>query len=158
MNLSSVGGLRGYPSNGIYCATKWAIEGITEALAAEIEPFGLRAVIVEPGYFRTAFLSGPAAGANVAAPMEVYAGTVAHQARANFTAFNGKQLGNPKEGAARMWEYVADEGLFKGKRKLLRLPMGSDTFGALQATIQKFTETATEYETAIKSTDFPLGE
>jgi len=58
MNLSSVGGLHGYPSNGVYCATKFAIEGITEALAAEIAPFGMRAVIVEPGYFRTSFLTG----------------------------------------------------------------------------------------------------
>lgn len=58
MNLSSVGGLHGYPSNGVYCATKFAIEGITEALAAEIAPFGIRAVIVEPGYFRTSFLTG----------------------------------------------------------------------------------------------------
>ncbi|KAH8896400.1 NAD(P)-binding protein, partial [Thozetella sp. PMI_491] len=66
MNLSSIGGLHGYPSNGIYCATKFAVEGITESLAAEIEPFGLKATIVEPGYFRTAFLANPASGANVA--------------------------------------------------------------------------------------------
>lgn len=49
MNISSVGGLKGFPGNGAYCATKFALEGLTDALAAEIRPFGLEAVIVEPG-------------------------------------------------------------------------------------------------------------
>ncbi|RDW56784.1 hypothetical protein BP6252_13968 [Coleophoma cylindrospora] len=53
MNLSSLSGLRGYTSNGIYCATKFAIEGLTQSLAMEVAPFGISAVIVEPGYFRT---------------------------------------------------------------------------------------------------------
>jgi NAD(P)-dependent dehydrogenase (short-subunit alcohol dehydrogenase family) len=158
MNLSSIGGLRGYPSNGIYCSTKFAIEGITQALAAEIEPFGLSAVIVEPGYFRTAFLSGPSAGANVAPPMNVYNGTIAHEARDNFAKYNGQQRGNPEKGAARMWEYVADAGLLKGKPKLIRLPLGSDTGAALEATSASLAETAKEYEEVWKSTDFPDGE
>src|ERR1700761_6873749 len=85
MNLSSIGGLRGYPSNGVYCATKFAVEGITQALAVEIAPFGLHAVVVEPGYFRTSFLSGPAGGSNVAPPLSVYEGTPAHQARHAFS-------------------------------------------------------------------------
>lgn len=49
MNISSVGGLKGFPGNGAYCATKFALEGLTDALATEIRPFGLEAVIVEPG-------------------------------------------------------------------------------------------------------------
>jgi len=44
VNMSSVGGFRSYPSNGMYCSTKFALEGITEALAIEIAPFGLRAL------------------------------------------------------------------------------------------------------------------
>lgn len=154
MNLSSIGGLRAYPSNGIYCATKFAIEALTEALAIEISSFGLHAVIVEPGYFRTAFLSGPAAGANVAEPLDVYKDTAAHKARANFAAFDGKQLGNPDKAAARMWEYIAKEGMFKGKKRLLRLPLGSDTGAAMTEVSLKLNETASEYEEVWKSTDF----
>lgn len=154
MNLSSVGALCGYPSNGVYCATKFALEGITQALAAEIAPFGLHAFIVEPGYFRTAFLSGPAAGGNLAPAMAVYDGTVAHEARENFGKFNGRQLGNPVEGAARMWEYVAGEGLFKGKEKRLRLPLGSDTGRAMKALSEDLAETARDYEEVWNSTDF----
>ncbi|SPN99283.1 related to short chain oxidoreductase/dehydrogenase [Cephalotrichum gorgonifer] len=114
MNLSSVGGFLGFPSNGIYCATKFAIEGITESLAAEVAPFGIHCVIVEPGYFRTAFLANPASGGNVAPALAAYEGTPAHEARKAFETINGKQPGDPVAGAARMWEYVAGEGLLSG--------------------------------------------
>jgi NAD(P)-dependent dehydrogenase (short-subunit alcohol dehydrogenase family) len=157
LNISSIGALRGYPSNGVYCATKFALEGITQALAAEIAPFGLHAAIVEPGYFRTSFLAGVAAtggAANLAPALEVYEGTVAHEARANFAAFDGKQLGNPVEGAARIWEYVAGEGLLKGKERRLRLPLGSDTGGAMRALSEQLAETASDYEEVWSSTDF----
>jgi NAD(P)-dependent dehydrogenase (short-subunit alcohol dehydrogenase family) len=155
-NISSIGGLRGYPSNGVYCATKFALEGITQALATEIAPFGLHAFIIEPGYFRTQFLSGAAASsaANLAPALPAYEGTIAHEARANFEKFNGRQLGNPVEGAARIWEYVAGEGLFKGKEKRLRLPLGSDTGGAMKALSESLAETAKDYEEIWSSTDF----
>lgn len=154
MNLSSIGGIHGYPANGVYCATKFAVEGLTEALATEIAPFGLHCVIVEPGYFRTSFLANPASGANLAPPLAAYDGTPAHEARKAFELYNGKQPGNPKEGVARMWEYVAGEGLFKGKKKLLRLPLGSDTGSMMKQYSAELGETATQYEDVWKSTDF----
>jgi NAD(P)-dependent dehydrogenase (short-subunit alcohol dehydrogenase family) len=154
MNLSSVGGFHGFASNGIYCATKFAIEGLTEALAAEVAPFGIEAVIVEPGYFRTAFLANVSSGSNVAPALDVYQGTPAHEARDSWAKYNGKQPGNPKKGAARMWEYVAGEGVFKGKKKQLRLPLGSDTGAMLKQKIDHFNELYTEYEDVWNSTDF----
>ena len=56
INFSSVGGLTGSAGWGIYCSTKFAVEGITEALAKELAPLGIFATTVEPGYFRTNFL------------------------------------------------------------------------------------------------------
>ena len=57
-NIASIGGFTGnFPGFGIYCATKFAVHGLTESLAAEIKPFGLHATVVSPGYFRTNFLS-----------------------------------------------------------------------------------------------------
>lgn len=57
-NIASIGGFTGdFPGFGIYCATKFAVHGLTESLAAEIKPFGLYATVVSPGYFRTNFLS-----------------------------------------------------------------------------------------------------
>ncbi|KAK6544776.1 hypothetical protein TWF694_001459 [Orbilia ellipsospora] len=154
MNLSSVGALGGFPSNGIYCATKFAIEGFTQAMAAEIKPFGISTVIVEPGYFRTAFLKDPAAGSNLAPTIAAYEGTIAHEARANFEKYNGRQPGDPKQAANRMWEYAADEGLFKGKEKLIRLPLGTDTGGVMKQLSEDLAKTVELYEDVWKSTDF----
>jgi NAD(P)-dependent dehydrogenase (short-subunit alcohol dehydrogenase family) len=157
LNVSSIGGLRSYASNGVYCATKFALEGITQALALEIAPFGLHAAVVEPGYFRTAFLAGvtgAAAAANIAPALSVYEGTVAHEARASFTAYDGRQPGNPVEGAKRIWEYVAGEGLFVGKERRGRLPLGSDTGNVLREVSQELAETAKVYEEVWSSTDF----
>lgn len=57
-NISSVGGFTGnFPGWGIYCATKFAMAGFTESLAAEAKAFGISATVVYPGYFRTEFLS-----------------------------------------------------------------------------------------------------
>lgn len=55
INLSSVGGLMGLPYQGFYSASKFAIEGFTEALAAEVTRFGIRVCMVEPGDFATGF-------------------------------------------------------------------------------------------------------
>ncbi|WP_262708647.1 SDR family NAD(P)-dependent oxidoreductase [Spirosoma sordidisoli] len=58
LNLSSIAGITSsFPGWGIYCATKFAVEGLSESLAAEVAPFGINVTIVEPGYFRTEFLS-----------------------------------------------------------------------------------------------------
>src|SRR5580704_9472336 len=56
LNLSSIGGLVASPGMGYYNGTKFAVEGISEALAAEVAPLGIRVTIIEPGPFRTDFL------------------------------------------------------------------------------------------------------
>ncbi|KAL4972521.1 hypothetical protein BDW66DRAFT_121514 [Aspergillus desertorum] len=155
INFSSIGGLVSSPSNGIYCATKFALEGLTQALAAEIAPFGLKALVVEPGYFRTSFLSAVTSGTNIAPALDVYEGTAAHEARKAFFDYDGHQLGDPREGAKRIWEYVADDGLLKGKEKLLRMPLGSDTGSALRVVARDLEKTANVYEEVWRSTDFP---
>ncbi|KAL6235021.1 hypothetical protein BDW75DRAFT_149470 [Aspergillus navahoensis] len=158
INFSSIGGIISVPSNGIYCATKFALEGLTQALAAEIAPFGLKALVVEPGYFRTSFLSAVTSGTNIAPALDVYEGTVAHEARKAFFVYDGHQPGDPREGVKRIWEYVADEGLLKGKEKLLRLPLGSDTGGVLRVAAREMEKTAEVYEDVWRSTDFPKAE
>ncbi|KAL4876372.1 hypothetical protein BJY04DRAFT_143190 [Aspergillus karnatakaensis] len=154
INFSSIGGLLSAPTNGIYCATKFALEAITQALNAEIAPFGLNAFVVQPGYFRTSFLTSVVSGTNLAPPLDVYKGTPAHEAREALSHYNGNQPGNPKEGAARVWEYVADEGLLKGKQKLDRLPLGKDTGGTYKVLVGELEKTAAEYQEVWESTDF----
>ena len=67
INVSSVGGYTGYPGWGVYGATKFAVEGISEALAGEVAPLGIKVTVVEPGFFRTDFLDEILAGAHRAA-------------------------------------------------------------------------------------------
>jgi NAD(P)-dependent dehydrogenase (short-subunit alcohol dehydrogenase family) len=56
LNLSSVGGFVSWPGWGIYCSTKFAVEGISEAMHAELKPLGISVTLIEPGPFRTDFL------------------------------------------------------------------------------------------------------
>ncbi len=103
VNLSSIGGLVGLPGWGIYNATKFAVEGISEALAAEAGPLGIGVTVVEPGPFRTDFLGGSlAATANVLPDYKETAG----QTRAATTTRHGNQPGDPALAAAAIVEAV----------------------------------------------------
>jgi NAD(P)-dependent dehydrogenase (short-subunit alcohol dehydrogenase family) len=57
LTVSSIGGVIGFPTGGIYVATKFAVEGISEALAGEVASFGIKVTIIEPGSFATGFRS-----------------------------------------------------------------------------------------------------
>ena len=56
INISSLAGLAGIPSQTAYSGTKFAVEGITESLSYELEPFGIKAILIEPGVIRTEFV------------------------------------------------------------------------------------------------------
>ena len=91
---------------------------------------------------------------NIATPIPAYDGTVAHEAASNFEKYNLNQPGNPVEGAARIWEVVSEEGLAKGKKMLLRLPLGTDAGAMMRDTAKSYADTADYYEEIWKSTDF----
>jgi NAD(P)-dependent dehydrogenase (short-subunit alcohol dehydrogenase family) len=94
-NVSSVGGLRGSEFGSLYCATKFAMEGFSESLAVEVKPFGISVTIVEPGPFRTDFLTPES--------LRVGVKTIADyderraMLRASFEQRNGSQPGNPQK-------------------------------------------------------------
>ena len=92
VNLSSIGGLTGMPGWGIYNSTKFAVEGLSEALAAELAPLGIGVTIVEPGPFRTDFLGGSLV--KTASKMPDYEAT-AGKTRASAAERNRKQQGDP---------------------------------------------------------------
>jgi hypothetical protein len=79
---------------------------------------------------------------------------IAYKVAADFEKINRRQLGNPKEGVARIWEVISSKGLAKRKKQLLRLPLGSDTGNAYRGLVKELTETVEEYEEIWKSTDF----
>jgi short-subunit dehydrogenase len=56
INISSIAGLVGVPSQSAYCAAKFAVEGLSEALSFELEPFGIKLILIEPGVINTEFV------------------------------------------------------------------------------------------------------
>jgi NAD(P)-dependent dehydrogenase (short-subunit alcohol dehydrogenase family) len=96
VNLSSIGGLTGLPGWGIYNSTKFAVEGLSEALADELAPLGIGVTIVEPGPFRTEFLGGSLV--KTANTLPDYAAT-AGKTRTSALERNGKQQGDPAAAA-----------------------------------------------------------
>jgi len=94
VNLSSIGGLIGSPGWGFYNATKFAVEGFSEALAEEVKPLGVRVTVVEPGPFRTDFLGRSSKLAGQQLPD--YA-TTAGKAREYLKTQSGKQPGDPQK-------------------------------------------------------------
>jgi NAD(P)-dependent dehydrogenase (short-subunit alcohol dehydrogenase family) len=107
-NFSSIGGYVGaFPGFGIYCATKFAVVGLTEALSAEVKPFGIHATIVAPGYFRTSFLSSDSliTPKNV---IEEYT-SVRESQHAHQHSLDGNQAGDPEKGAAALIKVAGEQ-------------------------------------------------
>ena len=93
VNLSSIGGLIGSPGWGYYNATKFAVEGLSQALAGELEPLGIKVTVVEPGPFRTDFLGRSGVEAKEIIPDYQQS---AGKAREYFQTQAGKQPGDPQ--------------------------------------------------------------
>jgi NAD(P)-dependent dehydrogenase (short-subunit alcohol dehydrogenase family) len=95
VNIASVGGVTGHAGSGYYSATKFAVEGMSEALAQEVEPLGIHVLIVEPGPFRTNFGRSVKQSPNVIADYEKSAG----KHRRETIERSGKQAGDPARAA-----------------------------------------------------------
>ena len=104
INMSSIGGLIGMPGWGFYNATKFAVEGLSEALYAEMAPLGVKVMVVEPGAFRTDFLgrSGKEAGVRISD----YETTVG-KTREYFKTQAGKQPGDPQRAVEAIVEAIS---------------------------------------------------
>jgi NAD(P)-dependent dehydrogenase (short-subunit alcohol dehydrogenase family) len=93
LNISSIAGLRGGFGASLYCASKFAVEGFTQSLAAEVAPFGVRVTSVSPGYFRTDFLD-PTSVRYAEGAIPDYASAVADM-RAFYEQRSHNQAGDP---------------------------------------------------------------
>jgi NAD(P)-dependent dehydrogenase (short-subunit alcohol dehydrogenase family) len=104
VNLSSIGGLVSFGATGYYCATKFAVEGLSGSLAVELAPLGIKVLLVEPGPFRTDF-AGRSIGQS---KIEIadYAETAGVRRKQTF-ARSGKQQGDPVRAAQAIIDVVA---------------------------------------------------
>jgi len=124
LNFSSIGGYAGYPGWGVYGSTKFAVEGLSESLATEIEPFGIKVTIVEPGFFRTDFLADNSLSISPASIPD-YVGTPAGDMRDFAASAHHAQPGDPAKFAAGIVT------LANAENPPLRMPFGSDTVAKL---------------------------
>jgi NAD(P)-dependent dehydrogenase (short-subunit alcohol dehydrogenase family) len=123
VNISSLGGQLSVPGFGAYSASKFALEGASEALAEELKPFGIKVLIVEPGQFRTE-LAGPAMKHMPASGF--YDDTVG-KTRDFAHSMDGKQTGDPLK-AARIIDFALRSSVTP-----LRLQLGEDAVSAIRA-------------------------
>jgi NAD(P)-dependent dehydrogenase (short-subunit alcohol dehydrogenase family) len=149
INVSSVGGYAGYPGWGVYGATKFAVEGITEALAGEVAPLGIKVTVVEPGFFRTDFLDETSLS-RTAQHIEDYSETVG-RTRAHATDVNHGQRGDPRKLAS---AFIA---LASAEKPPLRLPLGSDTVERIEAKNAFVARELAAWREISTSTDFTEG-
>ena len=145
VNMSSVGGQVVMPGFGVYCATKFALEAVSETLAAEVAPFGVTVMAVEPGAFRTN-LFGPGA-AVMSAENPAYADTVG-ATRRFVEGGDGSQPGDPAKLAAAIRTALSAE------RPPLRLPMGGDAVDGILTHLDSVREEVTAWEKVSRGTDF----
>ncbi|MDG0790874.1 SDR family NAD(P)-dependent oxidoreductase [Cohnella ginsengisoli] len=128
-NMSSIGGFSGgYTGWGSYSATKFAVSGLTEALAAEMKPFGVSATVVYPGAFRTSFLTEQSLAVS---PNPILAYTEAQASIDRYLEMSGKQQGDPAKAAEVLMRIAADP------TPPLHLFLGPDAYKAANEKIKR---------------------
>jgi NAD(P)-dependent dehydrogenase (short-subunit alcohol dehydrogenase family) len=146
LNISSIGGYESHAGWGIYCSTKFAVEGISEALAAEVAPLGIKVTVVEPGFFRTDFLDETSL-ARTALQIDDYRETVG-KTRDHAADVNHGQRGDPSKLARAFMQLV------EAKNPPTRLPLGSDTVERIESKHAHVEQELAAWRSVATSTDF----
>lgn len=143
VQMSSMGGQLSMPGFGAYCAAKFALEGLSEALAAEVAPFGIRVLIVEPGAFRTEF-----GGQRMhrSQTIDAYEVSTAHT-RAAVDRMDGTQPGDPAKAAQAILRVLDDID------PPLRLALGNDAVDNIRAHHEQLRTDLDRWEKLSRSMD-----
>ncbi|PBQ30928.1 short-chain dehydrogenase/reductase [Sphingobacteriaceae bacterium] len=146
-NVSSAGGFLGsFAGWGIYCSTKFAMAGFTEALAEEVREFGIKVSVVYPGYFRTDFLTQGSVR-TPKQPIQDY--KAARQSeQAHLKSISGNQPNDPEK-AADVLIAISKEG-----NPPVHLLLGNDSYEILKNKIDIITEDAEKWKSYTLSTAF----
>ncbi|MGR9462051.1 SDR family NAD(P)-dependent oxidoreductase [Rhizobium leguminosarum] len=144
INISSLAGIVGFKHCGAYSASKFAVEGLSQAVAQEVEHFGIKITAVAPGFFRTDLLDARNAK-YAASTIEDYAAE--GSAEDMWSGYNGKQGGDPAKLADVLVKFV---GMENPPKQFLA---GSDALAAYQPTLEGQLDALRAYEQLSKSTD-----
>ncbi|MEV7037810.1 oxidoreductase [Amycolatopsis sp. NPDC051061] len=142
VQISSMGGQLSMPGYGAYCATKYALEGLSEALAEEVKPFGVKVLIVEPGAFRTEFGGGRMHRSRT---IDAYAVSTSGTRDAVET-MDGTQPGDPVKAAAAIVRAVGSDDA------PLHLALGADAVEAIRAQHESLAADLAAWEDVSRST------
>jgi hypothetical protein len=144
-NLSSIAGLVSRPGGSIYSSTKFAVEGLSEGAAEELESFGIHMTIIEPGPFRTGFAGE---SLHVAPALDAYNNNKAHHFRDSIKQVHGHQVGDPHK-AARIIIQIAEM-----KEPPLRMILGNPALERLAVKMEQFNKEVKQNEPITRSADF----
>ncbi|PWC80324.1 short-chain dehydrogenase [Azospirillum sp. TSH100] len=146
VNISSQGGMIGFPGSGYYAATKFAVEGLSESLSKEVAPLGIRVLIVEPGPFRTDW-----AGRSLkqsATWIDDYEQTSGAR-RKQISGYSGKQPGDPVRAAEAIITAVTAE------IPPLRLVLGRPALEGVRGKLRSVLDEIDAWEATTLGADFP---
>ncbi len=146
VNLSSIGGLRGFPSLGFYNATKFAVEGLSEALWQEVEALGIKVMLVEPSGFRTDWAGRSANESKL--QIADYSATAGEWRKA-IRAISGRQPGDPVRAASAIIKAVASP------HPPHHLLLGSDAYEGARAKLKELGREIRAGEAVSRGADFP---
>ncbi|TSD83120.1 SDR family NAD(P)-dependent oxidoreductase [Mycobacterium sp. KBS0706] len=148
LNVSSIAGRLAAPGSGYYSASKFAVEGMSDALRKEVAPLGIRVTIVEPGAFRTDFAGRSLQQAR--ASIADYASTAGPRRKENDKT-HGTQPGDPERAAQALIKLVT------GSELPARLLLGSDAVRIVSGELDTQRHEIETWKDASISTDFPAG-
>ncbi len=146
LNISSMAGFSGQPGMSAYCASKFAVAGLSEALARELAGFGVRVTAVYPGPFRTAW--GTVGLRRVRAPLPAYDATRGVSDRA-MAQGAGNEAGDPERAAALLYRIAGDED------PPVWLPLGEYAIGGLERRLRSLEAELQQWEARSRATVFP---
>ncbi|HWU99306.1 MAG TPA: oxidoreductase [Oxalicibacterium sp.] len=146
VNISSMGGLTAFPAVSFYNATKFGVEGLSEALAQEVAPLGIKVLIVEPGPFRTDWAGRSAS--EVPATIADYDATAGARLR-TIRGYSGNQPGDPERAAAIIVETVASAN------PPLRLLLGKSALSITRNKLASLKQNVEDWAQISESADFP---
>ncbi len=149
VNFSSIGGLVSFASTGYYHATKYAVEGLSESLAIEGAPLGIKVTLVEPGPFRTDWAGRSIVESKTV--IEDYADTAGLR-RQQTHARSGNQVGDPVRAAEAIVTAVTAE------KPPLHLLLGALAYNRFKGKLERWREEIAAYEEVTLGADFPEGE
>jgi NAD(P)-dependent dehydrogenase (short-subunit alcohol dehydrogenase family) len=146
INISSIGGLRSFPGVGFYNATKYAVDGLSESLAKEVAPLGIKVTIVCPSGFRTDWAGRSAANSKI--EIADYA-TTAGKNKSDIRAYSGNQPGDPERAALSIIKITETEN------PPLRLLLGAAAYKGAKIKLEELNKDFEDWKATSEGADFP---